>query len=49
MAIKNIWIPSTKTEVTVDAKGNMTLIDRMEMKLQPISKNMGFGDGDRNA
>lgn len=33
-----LWVPSTITEATIDASGNMTMIDKMTFELKPIAK-----------
>ena len=33
-----LWVPSTITEATIDASGNMTMLDKMTFELKPIGK-----------
>ena len=33
-----LWVPTTHTEATIDASGNMTLVDKMTFELKPIVK-----------
>lgn len=44
---KEIWIPSSQMTVTVDASGNVTLIETMDMQLKPIPPRPGFQPKDK--
>lgn len=33
-----LWVPDTITKATIDASGNMTMIDEMTFELKPIGK-----------
>lgn len=39
---KEMWLPSSQMTVTVDAAGNVTLIETMTMELKPMPPKPGF-------
>lgn len=39
---REIWLPTSEMSVTVDAAGNVTLIENMTMTLGKVRKPAGF-------